>query len=152
MYKCLIYMTRVIRKGAFLAYRNGNHAVQSVNPHNSSRNIRKLIFGLVLRKNSDQPAHLPSKCAVLAESVCILVSLGCKVSSCGQLRLDQNANLSLCWVHMSDGTFSHVLAHVSVLALREVWESETPKNCPGTSKNQYQEVWESQILKIFSHL
>ena len=40
----------------------------------------------------------------------------------------------------------------SVLALREVWESETPKNCPGTSKNHCQEVWDSQFLKIFSHL
>ena len=39
-----------------------------------------------------------------------------------------------------------------VLALREVWESETPKNCPGTSKNQCQEVWDIQLLKIFSHL
>ena len=41
---------------------------------------------------------------------------------------------------------------VTVLALREGWESETPKNCPGTSKNQCQEVWDSQLLKIFSHL
>ena len=41
---------------------------------------------------------------------------------------------------------------VPVLALREVWESETPKHCPGTSKNQYQEVWDSQSIKIFSHL
>ena len=40
----------------------------------------------------------------------------------------------------------------AVLALREVWDSETPKNCPGTSKNQCQEVWDSQRLKIFSHL
>ena len=40
----------------------------------------------------------------------------------------------------------------AVLALREVWELETPKNCPGTSKNQCQEVWNSQLLKIFSHL
>ena len=31
----------------------------------------------------------------------------------------------------------------AVLALREVWESETPKNRPGTSKNQCQEVWDS---------
>ena len=29
---------------------------------------------------------------------------------------------------------------LSVLALREVWESETPKICPETSKNQCQEV------------
>ena len=41
---------------------------------------------------------------------------------------------------------------ITVLALREVWESETPKNCPGISKNQYQEVWDSQVLNIFSHL
>ena len=40
----------------------------------------------------------------------------------------------------------------AVLALREVWESETPKNCPGTSKIQCQEVWDSQILKISAHL
>ena len=40
----------------------------------------------------------------------------------------------------------------SVLALRDIWESETPKNCPGTSKNQWQEVWDAQLLKIFSHL
>ena len=39
-----------------------------------------------------------------------------------------------------------------VLALREVWESETPKNCPGTSKIQCQEVWDSQILEISDHL
>ena len=39
-----------------------------------------------------------------------------------------------------------------VLALREVWESEIPKNCPGNSKNQCQEVWDSQLLKIFSHI
>ena len=39
-----------------------------------------------------------------------------------------------------------------VIALREDWESETPKNCPGTAKNQCQEVWDSQLLKIFSHL
>ena len=41
---------------------------------------------------------------------------------------------------------------LTVLALREVWESETPKNCPGTSKNQCQEVWDSQVLKISDHL
>ena len=35
-----------------------------------------------------------------------------------------------------------------VLALREVWESEAPKNCPGTSKNQCQEVWDFQLLNI----
>ena len=28
----------------------------------------------------------------------------------------------------------------SVLALRELWESETPKYCPGTSNNQWQEM------------
>ena len=39
-----------------------------------------------------------------------------------------------------------------LLALREVGESKTPKNCPGTSKNQCQEVWDSQLLKVFSHL
>ena len=39
-----------------------------------------------------------------------------------------------------------------MLTLREVWESETPKNYPGTSKHQCQEVWDSQPLKIFSHL
>ena len=38
--------------------------------------------------------------------------------------------------------------HKTVLALREVWESETPKNCPGTSKNQCQEVWDSQLSEI----
>ena len=41
---------------------------------------------------------------------------------------------------------------ITVLALREIWESETPKKCPGTSRNQCQEVWDSQLLKIFSHL
>ena len=35
-----------------------------------------------------------------------------------------------------------------MLAFREVRESETPKNCPGTSKNQCQKVWDSQLLKI----
>ena len=38
-----------------------------------------------------------------------------------------------------------------VFALREVWETETPQNCSGTSKNQCQEVWDSQLLKTFSH-
>ena len=42
--------------------------------------------------------------------------------------------------------------HATVLALREVWESETPKNCPGISKNQCQEVWDSQLFRIFSRL
>ena len=36
----------------------------------------------------------------------------------------------------------------TVLALREVWESETQKNCPGTSKIQCQEVWDSQVLTL----
>ena len=44
-----------------------------------------------------------------------------------------------------------MLFSLTVLALREIWESETPKNCPGTSKNQCQEVWDSQVLKIFDH-
>ena len=26
------------------------------------------------------------------------------------------------------------------------------RNCPGTSKNQCQEVWDSQVLKISDHL
>ena len=36
----------------------------------------------------------------------------------------------------------------TLLALREVWESEAPKNCPGTSKNQCQEVWGSAFKDI----
>ena len=48
--------------------------------------------------------------------------------------------------------FLHFHSFFSVLALREVWESETPENCPGTSKTQCQEVLDSQFLKIFSHL
>ena len=31
--------------------------------------------------------------------------------------------------------------------IKEIWESGTPKNCPGTSKNQCQEVWDSQLLR-----
>ena len=46
----------------------------------------------------------------------------------------------------------HLWYDDTVLALREVQESETPKNCPGTSKNQCQEVWDSKLLKIFCHL
>ena len=45
-----------------------------------------------------------------------------------------------------------LLTLYTMLALKELWESETPKNCPWTSKNQCQEVWDSQFLKIFSHL
>ena len=50
----------------------------------------------------------------------ILDSLGCKVSSCGQRRLwsdcvDAQADLSLCWAHMSSGTFSHVAAGILVI-------------------------------------
>ena len=29
---------------------------------------------------------------------------------------------------------------------------DSPKNCPRTSKHQCQEVWDSQLVKIFSHL
>ena len=62
---------------------------------------------------------------------------------------DQLASSEANW----SGSALFVIKYVnSVLAFREVWESETPKNCPGTSKNQCQEVWDSQLLKIFSHL
>ena len=30
---------------------------------------------------------------------------------------------------------------IAVLALREVWESETPKKCPGTSKINARKSW-----------
>ena len=48
----------------------------------------------------------------------MLDSQGCKVTSCGQRRLlaycmGAQADLSLHWAHMSEGTYSHVAAHKS---------------------------------------
>ena len=48
-----------------------------------------------------------------------LDSQGCKCSSPGQRRLwsdctDAQADLSLCWAHMSEGTFSHIAAQMSL--------------------------------------
>ena len=46
----------------------------------------------------------------------------------------------------------YILYILTSACIKGSWESETPKNCPGTSENQCQEVWDSQLLKIFSHL
>ena len=65
-------------------------------------------------EDSDQPAH--SRRLIRIFTVRILNSQGCKVSSCGQRRLwsdsveSQRADLSLRWVQISEGTFSHVAA------------------------------------------
>ena len=39
----------------------------------------------------------------------------------------------------------NVIHLIMGLALMEVWESVTPKNCPETSKNQCQEVLDSNL-------
>ena len=65
-------------------------------------------------EDSDQPAH--SRSLIRIFTVRILHSQGCKVSSCGQRRLksdcaDAQADLSLRWAHMREGTFTHVVTH-----------------------------------------
>ena len=66
-------------------------------------------------KDSDQPAH--SICLIRIFVVRILDSQGCEMSSCGQRKLWSDsaaaqADLSLFWAHMSEGTFSHGVAHI----------------------------------------
>ena len=63
---------------------------------------------------SDQPVHLQSLISILTQH--ILDSQGCKVSSCGRRRLwadcaNAQADLSLRWAHVSECTFSHIVAH-----------------------------------------
>ena len=66
-------------------------------------------------KDSDQPAHSRSLIKIFTER--ILDNQSCKVSSWGQRRLwsdfaDAQADLSLRWAHMSEGTLSHVTAQI----------------------------------------
>ena len=65
-------------------------------------------------EDSDQPAHLRSLIWIFTGRS--LGSQGCKVSSCGQRRLwsdcaDAQADQSLRWTHMSEGTFFDIVAH-----------------------------------------
>ena len=61
--------------------------------------------------DSDQPVNSNSLIRIFAGR--IVDSQGCKDSSCGQPELksvcaDAQAGLSPGWMHMSEGTFSHV--------------------------------------------
>ena len=65
-------------------------------------------------EDSDQPAHSRSLIRIFTGR--ILDSQGCKVSPCGQRRLksdcaDAQADLSLRWAHISEGTFFHNESH-----------------------------------------
>ena len=56
---------------------------------------------------------------------CIFDSQGCKVFSCGQRILrsdcaDKQGALSFGWAHMSEGTFSHVTAHMVIYVNAEL--------------------------------
>ena len=67
----------------------------------------------VSSEDSDQTAHSRSLIRIFTGR--ILDSKGCKVSSCGHRRLwsdcaDSQADLSLPYMHMLDGTFSHGMA------------------------------------------
>ena len=63
-------------------------------------------------EHSDQSAYSPGR---------IFDSQGCKVSSGGNRRLsgsdcaEVQVYLSLYWAHMSEGTFSHVEAHLFLI-------------------------------------
>ena len=85
-----------------------------------SRNVKKhtctFNWTCALSKDSDQPAHLLSLIRIFIR--CILASHGCKVLKVVNEELsdcpDVRADLSLLWAHMSEGTFSDVVAHIFV--------------------------------------
>ena len=67
-----------------------------------------------LSEDSDQPARMRRLIWIFTGR--IFDSHGCNLSSCGQQWrwsdcADAQAGLSLRWVHMSEGTFSHVAAY-----------------------------------------
>ena len=89
--------------------------------------IVKIIFGEYKKKQAATSRNVPSdmcaqkiqirlrECAVWSESSlgAFWITKGYKISSCGQWRLWSDyvvaqADLSLRWAHISDGTFSHV--------------------------------------------
>ena len=78
-------------------------------------------------EDSDQPAYSRSLFRIFTK--CVLDIQWCKVSPCGQWRLwsdcaDAQDDLCLRWMHMSEGTFSHVETHfyscITVVFLRYI--------------------------------
>ena len=90
---------------------------------NGGRLIYKLMLYKCTRKNTIRDVR---KCTFehvrpvnIQINLRVLDSQGCKVSSCAQRRLksvcaDAQADLSRRWAHMSEGTFSHVVTHISL--------------------------------------
>ena len=102
----LLLTNNIVRKKVGLMYMWTTYLYKSCN-------IRKLyLLTCVSSEDSDQPSHTHSLIRIFTR--CILDSQGCQVSSCRQWRLCRCADkdLSLCWAHMLEGTFSHVAAHI----------------------------------------
>ena len=69
-----------------------------------SRNVRKCTCGHAPKEDLDQSVHSHSLIRIFTE--CVLVAKDARF-----LHADAQADLSLRWVHMSEGTFPDVSAH-----------------------------------------
>ena len=88
------------------------HQIQSNNPQRNKTYILTRAPG----DDSDQPAH--SRSLIRNFTGRILDSQGCRLSSYGQRKLwsdcaDAQADLSLRWEHISEGTFSYFTAKMT---------------------------------------
>ena len=84
-------------------------------PQHLCHNVRKHTFGHFPSEESNPSVRSRSLIRIYTE--CILDSHGCKLSSCIQRRLWSDyvavqADLSLRWAHISEGTFSQVTVHL----------------------------------------